>query len=122
MFASACAHAEDNLLASTFDLKDKEGNFVAKMKIVLSRISGSGNDNIEEFLKKVDDDVSPMSGLPNLSTPGQILKLSKGIVDKFSQVVHFSSLNLIIINRLIELIRPTRYSMHRGPLLVVFTR
>jgi hypothetical protein len=33
------------------------------MKVVLSRISGSG-DNIEEFMKKVgDDDVSPTSSL-----------------------------------------------------------
>ena len=33
------------------------------MKIYLSRISGSV-DNIEEFMKKVDDDVGLMSSLP----------------------------------------------------------
>ena len=90
------------------------------MKILLSRISGSG-DNIEEFMKKVDDDVSLMSRLPsNLSTLGQVLKLTKAIMDKCSQVVHLSSLNLI--NWLIEVIRHTRYSVHRGPLFPVFTR
>ena len=102
-------------------MMDKEDKFAAKMKIVLPLSSGSG-DNVEEFLKKVDDDVDPMSGLPNLSTLGPVLKLTKDILDKFSQVVHLSHLNLRIINRLIELIRHTRYSTHRGPLFVVFTR
>jgi hypothetical protein len=74
-------------------------------------------------MKKVDDDVGRMSSLPsNLSTLGQVLKLTKAIMDQFSQVVHLSSLNLIIVNRLIEVIRYTRYSMHRGPLFPVFTR
>ena len=88
--------ANDNLLDITFDLTDKEGILAAKMKIVLSPTSGSG-DNIEEFMKKVDDDVGPMSSLPsNLSILGQVLQLTKAIMDKFSQVVHLSSLNLII--------------------------
>ena len=60
------------------------------MKIVLSRISRSGDsDNIEEFMKKVDDDISlmPVSSLPsNLSTLGQVLKSTKAIMDQFSQV------------------------------------
>ena len=60
------------------------------MKIAFSRISGSG-DNIEEFMKKVDDDVSLMGRLPsNLSTLGQVLKLTKDIMDKISQVIHLS--------------------------------
>ena len=102
MFANAHTHAEDDLLDSSFDLTDKKGILAAKMKIVLSRISGSG-DNIEEFMKKVDDDVSRMSSLPsNLSTLVQVLKSTKAIMDQFSQVVHLSRLNLIIINRLIE--------------------
>ena len=63
------------------------------MKILLSSVSGSV-DNIEEFTKKVDDDVRLMSSLPsNLSTLGQVLKLTKTIMDQFSQVVHFSGLN-----------------------------
>ena len=122
MFANACIHAEDDLLDTSFDLTDKKGILAAKMKIVLSRISGSG-DNIEEFMKKVDDDVGCMSSLPsNFSTLVQVLKLTKAIMDQFSQVVHRSSLNLIIVNQLIEVIRYTRYSMHRGPLFPVFTR
>ena len=109
MFAYACIHAEDNLLDANFDLTDKEGILAAKMKIVFSRISGSG-DNIEEFMKKVDDDISLMSSLPsNFSTlglhVGQVLKLTKAIMDQFSQVVLHLSRNLIIINRLIEVIR-----------------
>ena len=97
MFTNARIHAdsEDGLLDTRFDLTDKEGILAAKLKMVLSRISGSG-DNIEEFMKKVEDDVSLMSSLPNnLSTLGQVLKFTKDIMDKFSQVVH---LLLIIVN------------------------
>jgi hypothetical protein len=99
--SNPCIHADDNLLLDTsFDLTDKEGIRVAKMKILLSVISGSV-DNIEEFMKKVDDDVGLMSSFPsNLSTLGQVLKLTKAIMDRFSQVVHLPRLNLI--NRLIE--------------------
>ena len=90
MFANACIHTEDDLLDIRIDLTDKEGILASKMKIVLSRISGSG-DNIEEFMKKVDDDVNRMNTLPsNLSTLGQVLKLTKAIMDQFSQVVHLS--------------------------------
>ena len=65
------------------------------MKIVLSRVSGSV-DNIEEFMKKVDDGVGLMSSLPsNMSTLGQVLKFTKAIMDQLSQVVHLSILNLI---------------------------
>ena len=85
-------------LDTSFDLTDKKGILSAKMKIVLSRISGS-SDDIEEFMKKVDNDVSLMSNLPsnlsNLSTLGQILKLTKAIMDQFSQVILLSGLNLI---------------------------
>ena len=119
MFAYACIHAEDDLLDTSFDLTDKEGILVAKMKIAL-RISGSV-DNIEEFMKKVDNDVGLMSGLPR-NLLGQILKLTKDIMDKISPVGDLSIMNLIIVNRLIEVIRHTRYSMHRGPLFPVFTR
>ena len=50
-------------------------------------------------MKRVDDDVGRMSGLPsNLSTLGQVLKLTKAIMDQFSQVVHLPSSNLTIIN------------------------
>ena len=74
------------------------GILAAKMKIVL-HISGSV-DNIEEFMKKVDDDIGLMSSLPrNLSTLGQVLKLTKNIIDKVSQVGHLSNLNLIIADR-----------------------
>ena len=88
---NACIHAEDNLLDSSFNLTDK-GILVAKMKIVLSGISRSGDsDNVEEFMKKVDDDVNRMSSLrlpSNLSILGQVLKSTKAIMDQFSKVVH----------------------------------
>ena len=45
-------------------------------------------------MKKVGDDLGPMSSfsLPsNLSTLGQVLNLTKAIMDQFSQVVHLSS-------------------------------
>ena len=88
MFANACIHSEDNLLDTNFDLTDKKSILAAKMKIVLSRISGSG-DNIEEFMKNVDDKVDVMSRVPsNLSsTLGQVLTSTKAIMDQFSQVV-----------------------------------
>ena len=93
MFADAFIHAEVDLLDISFDLTDKKGILAAKMKIVLSRISGS-IDNIEEFMKKVDEDVGRMSSVPsNLSTLGQplgkVLKLTKAIMDQLSQVVYF---------------------------------
>ena len=98
MFANACIHTKDELLDTSFDLT-KDGILAAKMKIVLSRISGP-SDNIEAFMKMVDDDVGLMSSLRSnfiLSTLGQILKLTKAIMDQFSQVVHLSSLNLLIV-------------------------
>ena len=86
MLVNACIHAEDNSLDTIFDLTDKKGILAAKMKIVLARISGSG-DNIEEFMKKVDDDVRLMSAVPsNLSTLVQVLKLTKSIMDQLTQV------------------------------------
>ena len=91
-------HAEDDLLDTSFDLTNNKGILAAKMKIILSGISRSGDsENIEEFMKKVDDDVNRMSSLPsNLSTLGQIgqvLKATKAIMDQFSQVVYFGPHN-----------------------------
>ena len=96
MFANTCAYAEDDLLDTSLDLT---GFLAAKMKIALSLIpvSGSG-DNIKEFMTKVDENVGLMSSLPNLSTLGQVLGLTKAIMDQVSKVVHLSSLTLIIIN------------------------
>ena len=119
MFANVCIHAEDDLLDTSFELTDKGVVLAAKMKIALSLNPGS-DDSIKEFMRRVDDDVGHMSSLPNcLSTLGQVLKSTKTIMDRVSQVVHLSSL---IVNRLIKLIRYTRYSMHRGPLFPSFTR
>ena len=87
-------HVEVCLLDNRFDLMDKKGILAAKMKIVLSAVSRSGDNNIEEFMKKVDDDVNRMSSLPssNLPTLWQVLKLTKSIMDQFSKV-GLSSLN-----------------------------
>jgi hypothetical protein len=71
------------------------------MKILLSDISGSV-DNIEEFLKKADDNVGRMGSLPSnltLGQIGQVLKSTKAIMDQFTKVVHLTSLNLMILNR-----------------------
>ena len=84
------------LLDNGFELTDKDVVLATKMKIALSLTRGSG-DNIKEFMKRVDDDVSHMSSLSlpsNLSILGQVLKSTKSIMDQFSQVVHLSSLNL----------------------------
>ena len=124
MFVNACIHAKGNSLDTSFDLTDKKGIITAKMKIVLSGVSRSGdNDSIEEFMKKVDDDVSHLRSLPSsLSTLGQVLKVTKAIMDRVSQVVQLSSLIFIIVNRLIEAIRHIRYSIYRGPFFTVSTR
>ena len=96
MFANASIHAEDNLLDTSFELTDKGVVLAAKMKIAFSLIPGSG-DNNKEFMKRVDDDVSHMSSLPsNLTTLAQVLKSTKAIMDRVSQVVHLSFLTLII--------------------------
>ena len=95
MFANGSIHAEDGSIDTSVELTDKGVVLAAKMKITLSLIPGSG-DNIKEFMKMVDDDVSHMSSLPvpsSLSTLGQVLKLTKAIMDRVAQVVHLSSLN-----------------------------
>ena len=120
MFANTCIHVEDDLLDTRLDLT---GSLAAKMKIAVSLIPGSGDNTIEEFMKRVDDDVSHMcSLLSNFSTLGQVLKSTKTIMDQFSQVVYLSSLNLMKANQLIEVFRYAQYSMRRGLLFPVFTR
>ena len=95
MLANAFIHDKDNLLDASFELTDK-GVVAAKMKIAFSLTPGSG-DNIKEFMKRVDNGVSHMSSLPSsLTTLGQVLKTTKTIMDRVSQVVHLSNLNLII--------------------------
>jgi hypothetical protein len=86
-------HVEDDLLDAGFNLTDKD-IVVAKMKIVLSGISGPVDD-IEEFMKKVDDDVCRLKDVPGpntLSTISQVLNLTQTIMDQFAQVAHFFTL------------------------------
>ena len=79
-------HNEDNLLDTSFELTDKGVVLAAKIKIAFSLIPESG-DNIKEFMKKVDNDVSLMSSLPSsLSTLGQVLISTKAIIDQVSKV------------------------------------
>ena len=96
MFGNASIHAEDNLLDTSFELMDKGVVLSIKMKIAFSLTPGSV-DNIKEFMKRVDDNVSRMSSLPSsLTTLGQVLKSTKAIMDRVSQVVHLSKFNTII--------------------------
>ena len=66
------------------------------MKIVLSRISGSVDD-IKEFMEKVDADVSRLSSndavVNTVSTLGQVLELTKTIMDKLTKVQHLMSID-----------------------------
>ena len=97
MFANAFIHANDDILDTGFELTDKGLVLAAKMKIAFSLIPGSGDDNIKEFMKKVEEDVSHISSLPSiLKTLGQVLKSTKAIMDQVSKVVHLSDLNLLI--------------------------
>ena len=83
---------------------DKKGIPVpAKMKMVLSRISGSV-DNIKEFMEKVDVDVSRLpsnDAVPNVvSTLGKVLQLTKNIMDQLSQVRrHCLRISTPMVNR-----------------------
>ena len=96
MFSKACIHSKDDLLETSFELTDKGVILAAKMKIAFSLTPGSG-DNIKDFMKRVDEDVSHMSSLPSsLMTLGQVLKSTKAIMDRVSQVVHLLNLNIII--------------------------
>ena len=96
MFGNASIHAEDNLLDTSFELMDKDVVLSIKMKIAFSLTPGSG-DNIKEFMKRVDDNVSRMGSLPSsLTTLGQVLKSTKAIMDRVLQVVHLSNFNTII--------------------------
>lgn len=61
------------------------------MNIVLSATSDD-DDDIKKFLEKVDADVSRLSSHDavenTVSTLAQVLKLTKTIMDKLSQVRH----------------------------------
>jgi hypothetical protein len=61
------------------------------MKIVLSPTSKS-DDEIKKFMEKVDDDVSHLRSndavASTVSTLGQVLQLTKKIMDNLSQVRH----------------------------------
>ena len=61
----------------------------ATMRIVVSSTLESEED-IKKFLEKVDADVSHLSSHDDMastfSTLGQVLKLTKAIMDQFSQV------------------------------------
>ena len=122
MFGNASIRSEDDFLDTSLELTDKGVVLTVKIKIAFSLIPGS-DDYIKEFMKRVDDDANHMNSLSlssSLSTLGQVLKTTKAIMDKVSQVVHFSS--LIDVIQLIEVISSTRYSKHRGPLFPLFTR
>jgi hypothetical protein len=86
-FANTSIHAEDDSLDTSFELMDKGDVLPAKMKIALSLIPGY-NDNIEDFMKRVDHDVSHMSSLHSgMSTLRLVLKTTKAIMDRLSQVI-----------------------------------
>ncbi|KAG6906173.1 hypothetical protein DXG01_015448 [Tephrocybe rancida] len=76
---------------ASFDLMDEKGIPVPiKMNIALSPISKS-EDYIKRFLEKVDADVSRLPSnatvANSVSTLGQVLQLTKTIMDKLSQIL-----------------------------------
>ncbi|KIJ93635.1 hypothetical protein K443DRAFT_12698 [Laccaria amethystina LaAM-08-1] len=94
-----------------FGLTDKKGNsFRAKMHIVLSPISGSG-DNTKEFLDKVDADVNRLSSngavAGTVSTLGIVLQLTKTIMDNLSEVHPILKASWTIVSGLYEAVRET---------------
>jgi len=87
------------------------------MKIALSPIFES-EDYIQKFLERVDDDVARLPSndavLSTVSTLGQVLKLTKTIMDQFSQVRYQCLCPWTLVNRLIMVIRYIRYSTRLG--------
>ena len=80
--------AEDDFIDASFELTDKGVVLTAKIKIAFSLIPVS-DDNIKEFMKRVDDDISNMKSLSvpsSLSTLGQVLISTKAIMDQVSKV------------------------------------
>jgi len=92
---------------TSFDLTDKGVVLAAKLKIAFSLIPGSG-DNIKEFMKRVDDDVSHMSSLPSsLSSLGQVLISTKAIMDRVSQAHPILKASWTIVSSVYEVVQET---------------
>lgn len=77
-------------LDASFDLANKKGiSVAAKMRIVVSPISGSV-DYVKEFMEKVDADVFRLPSNDTVasaaSTPEQVLRLTKTVMDQLTQV------------------------------------
>ena len=113
-------------LDATFDLMGTP--ILAKMKIVLSPVPTS-NDYIKKFMEEVEDDLSRLpkhDAVANtVSMLGQVLKLTKTIMDQVSKVRRRHQCLYILtltVNLLIVAFRHTQYSTHHGPLFPVFTR
>ena len=106
-------------------MNKKRSPVPAKMKIVLSPIPQS-EDHIKIFMERVNADVARLPSSDavkrTVSTLGQVLKITKTIMDQLSKVHYQRRCRSTLVNRLNLLIRHTRYSMHRGPLFPVFTR
>ncbi|KDR77543.1 hypothetical protein GALMADRAFT_407344 [Galerina marginata CBS 339.88] len=80
------------------------------MKIALSPISKS-EDYIKEFMEKVDADVARLSSNDALSstvsTLGQVLKLTKKIMDQFSQVHPILNASWTVVSSLYQAVEET---------------
>ncbi|KAF8817315.1 ankyrin, partial [Phlegmacium glaucopus] len=81
------------------------------MKIFLSRISGESVDDIKKFMEKVDDDVRRLSSndavTSTVSTLGQVLKLTKTIMDQLSQVHPILKASWTIVSTVYQAVQET---------------
>ncbi|KDR68857.1 hypothetical protein GALMADRAFT_936036 [Galerina marginata CBS 339.88] len=81
------------------------------MKIALSPISKS-EDYIKEFMEKVDADVACLPSndtvSSTVSTLGQVLKLTKKIMDQFSQVHPILNASWTVVSGLYQVNHSTR--------------
>ena len=96
------------------------------MKIVLSPISES-DDDIRKFMEEVDADVSRLPSndtvWSTVSTVGQVLQLTKNIMDNVSKVRHYCFCRICSHGKSVIIVpRYIRYSTHRGPLFPDFIR
>ncbi|KDR66751.1 hypothetical protein GALMADRAFT_1359322 [Galerina marginata CBS 339.88] len=97
--------------SASLDLTDEKGIAIPiKMKIALSPIAESEH-YIKEFMEKVDTDVSRLSSngtvASTVSTLGQVLKLTKNIMDQLSKAHPILSASWAIVSNLYQAVQET---------------
>ena len=98
-------------------MKDETGTAIpSQIKIKLSLVSDSEDDNFKVVMESVDADVSRLDGTIRVSTPGVASKLTKNIMDIVAHVCHLYSFPICHRSDLGSCVnRLTPSSRHLGP-------